>query len=133
MKISKNNFYALLASILLFSFCNNDNGDGDAAQAEKISASALMQKFETNLDKAQKKYLGKAVQIDGEILEISNNSLGNIVFGIKTKNKSGAQILCNMLADDMKYEPGDKVVIKGFCQDYKFNLLLDKCITVSED
>jgi len=117
--------------MLLLAACSGNEEDLNSTQkAEKISASALMKKFEKNPEDAEKKYLGKALEVSGRITEVSNNSLGSIIFVLKTESKAGAQVMCTMLSDNFKYEPGNDVKIKGFCHEYKFNVLMDKCVTV---
>jgi len=128
----KKSFYLTFAFlVLLLTACGGSEEDLNSTQnAEKISASSLMKKFERNTEDAEKRYIGKALEVSGRISEVSNNSLGSIIFVLKTESNTGAQVMCTMLSDNFKYEPGNDVKIKGFCNDYKFNVLLDKCVTI---
>ena len=80
----------------------------------KFTANALMKKFEKNAAKYDTVYAQKAIQIKGDKSSrwMPSSCLGNTVFVLKTKNKDGACIKCEMLNDDMQYEPGDKVCVK---------------------
>ena len=117
----------LLTSLLS---CNNDQEKGTStAKPLKFSANALMKKFEKNPEKYDTVYALKAIEVKGEIVEIESASLGNMIFSLKTKNKNGALIKCEMLNDDQQFEPGDKVAIKGFYKEYEMHIFLDKCLT----
>lgn len=115
-----------------FTSCSNDIEKGTSTvKPIKFTANALMQKFEKNAAKYDTVYAQKAIQIKGEIIEVDASSLGHTVFVLKTNNKDGAAIKCEMLNDDMQYEPGDKVCVKGFFKEYEFHVFLDKCLTCS--
>ena len=119
----------LFVAILTVS-CGSEDDENSTLKPNKINANSLMDKFESNTEKANLKYLGKALEVKGTITEISTNSLGFPVFTLKTKSKHQAQVMCTMLADNLKYEPGSEVSIKGFCIEYKFNVFLENCVTV---
>jgi len=125
------NFSFSLALMGLFS-CGGETEKGTSTvKPLKYSANALMKKFEKNAAKYDTVFAQKAIQIKGEIIEVDAASLGNTIFVLKTKSKDGATIKCEMLNDDMQYEPGDKVCIKGFFKEYQFHIFMNKCLTCS--
>lgn len=131
MTLKKHLYVTFAFFVLLLTACGGGEDDLNSTEnAEKISASTLMKKFERNPESSESRYLGKALEVSGRITEVSNNSFGSIIFVLKTESNSGAQVMCTMLSDNFKYEPGNDVKIRGFCNDYKFNILLDKCVTI---
>lgn len=126
--------YAIAFCSITYLFaCNEDISKGTStAKPIKVNASELMKKFVQNPKKYDTIYAQKALQVDGEIVEIEAASLGNTIFVLKTDNTDGAQIKCEMLNDDMQYQPGDPVTIKGFFKEYQFHIRLDKCVTTTK-
>lgn len=134
--MNKNLLYSLSGTFLLsvlFSCCNSGIEKGSSTDKPlKYSANSLMKKFEKNPEKYDTVFAQKAIQVRGVIKEIEAASLGNAIFVLKTKSKDGAAIKCVMLNDDMQFQPGDKVKIKGFYKEYQFDVVLDKCLTAGK-
>lgn len=131
MKTAKlNQSIFILFSLLIFASCSSDPEKGSSTSKPlKYSANNLMKKFEKNSAKYDTLLKQKAIKLEGKIKEIELGSLGKTMFVLSTKSKAGACIKCEMMSDDMQYEPGDKVCLIGFYKDYDFSLTLDKCIT----
>jgi uncharacterized protein (DUF2147 family) len=90
----------------------------------KISAEKLAEECATDKKAAQKKYEGKLVELDGEVITVGRKKDADYVTVYlkgfkKSADKAEWKVLCNVPADNPAYEQarklknGQKVVIKG--------------------
>lgn len=79
-----------------------------------LSIDKLCQDFSTNEATANKLYLNKAIEVRGQINEISNNLDGGTMLVFSASN--GIDYVESTLREKIPgLEPGTSVIIKGFC------------------
>lgn len=83
----------------------------------QLSAQALYDAFKANEADANVKYLDKAIQLSGEVTEITINQDGNKVVNFKT-NDPFVVINCTFKTDPGALKPGDNITFKGICTGY---------------
>lgn len=100
-----------------------------------LTASALYNDFETDEATATQKYVDKIIQVTGTItvIEVNADSTINITLGESSMTGS---VICTMKgAPDlagMGLANGSEVVIKGICSGMLMDVLLNKCVIVTE-
>jgi hypothetical protein len=86
-------------------------------QGVSVSAQALYDAFHTNEAAANAKYLDKAIQIQGEVANVSTNQDGKTVIDFKT-NDPFVVINCTFKQSPGALHPGETVTFKGICTGY---------------
>lgn len=108
-----------------------DTNDLEAAYS--VSADELFTYFENNEEEANKKYLGKILEVKGMVRDLSLGDSGELnlvlastseMFGVncgitKDKNSSYSQ-----------YKPGDSITVKGECTGISMDVVLTRCVIV---
>ncbi len=98
----------------------------DDKPSVSIAAEVLSKAFEHNEQQANATYLNKALTVNGTISELDKNQDGKTVVILQSEDPmSGVQ--CTM-RDDVTFEVGAQVTIKGFCNGYTTVVLLSDCI-----
>lgn len=96
-----------------------------------ISATELQAAYEADEKASDKKYLGKVVEVTGTLQSINKDSKGNISLLLDTDNPISA-VSCSLDLKSMVLtpliQPGQKVVIKGFCSGYLSDVVLVRCV-----
>lgn len=83
----------------------------------QLSAQALYDAFKANEASANASYLDKAIQLSGEVTEVTTNQDGNKVVNFKT-NDPFVVINCTFKTDPGELKPGDNIIFKGICTGY---------------
>ncbi len=99
-----------------------------AENAIDISAAQLSGEFERDEAIANKKYLGRAVQVTGTVSDISTNQENKPVLVLTGDDMGGVQ--CTLLNGDNTIKKGDLVTIKGFCSGFLTDVIINSCIVV---
>ena len=120
---------------------NRQNVDLSNVKADiKISAVNLIHEYETNDSSSNHKYLGKIVEVDGNIKEIKSDEKGfyTIVLG----DTSGlSSVRCSMDSthqkDASKLVAGSSTVIRGSCTGFNkdelglgSDVILNRCVII---
>jgi hypothetical protein len=98
----------------------------------KLTADNLFKEFEADETKANSKYLGKIIEIEGKIIGIKEFSGSyqisfiDEVFGVTCMVDSNYAI--QQKEELLKLKPGDTVKIKGQCNGYLSDVKLDRCV-----
>jgi len=93
-----------------------------------IDAASLLQAFETNEDSANIIYREKIILVTGTVGSITQDTTGYSVYLKESDAISG--IMCRFDRPDFNPElaaVGSKVGIKGLCNGYLMDVVLDKC------
>lgn len=109
---------------------NRTNKDLSKVKADvKISATNIINEYKANDSIADQKYLGKIIELNGNVKKVENDGTGNytIVMG---ENGSLSSVRCTMDTvyrnDASKVVEGSSVTVRGACTGYKKNELLDE-------
>ena len=94
----------------------------------EIKAAQLIHDFETDEQVANEKYLGKILIVDGELKDITEDSLSITLSLGSIGDISG--ILCSFdksVIEPGKVQKGQQLKVKGICTGYLLDVVLNKC------
>ena len=100
---------------------------------EKADAASLVSLYETDEQKANKRYLGKPIDVTGTIAEITNqhDTLVNVMLG-NPEGLHRVSCLLNVKHTDAlkQFKTGDKITIRGICTGYLMDVELNRCVVI---
>jgi uncharacterized protein (DUF1330 family) len=97
----------------------------------EIKSTELVSEFTASEEAANEKYLGKILQVDGEIEEIlGTDPTPTILVSGNEMNHVQA-----VFAKNMTFQPevGKSILLKGRCSGYLMDVILIDCVIVNED
>jgi len=98
----------------------------------KIEANDLYSEFQANEVLANKKYIGKTIEISGSIMDMDRDKQGATVLYIDADAGING-LLCTMeMNQKAKFEVGQEVTLKGLCSGYLQDVVLNKCVLIKE-
>ena len=93
--------------------------DKKQSQVNAILAQDLLDEYEGNQIRADKKYLNKKIQVQGTIYKISKSSTDYTVIELQGENRSYKSVQCVLLKTEdkraLQFSKGDNIVISGKC------------------
>jgi hypothetical protein len=108
---------AVTGGIMVYRIFTKPHRDVTTEKAVSISAQAIFDAFKNDEAAANKLYLDKAIQLSGEVLDISINQEGKTVVNFKT-NDPLFVINCTFKTNPGSLKPGDTINFKGICTGY---------------
>jgi hypothetical protein len=100
-----------------------------------MPATKLAEEFETDPSASNSKFIDRVIEVTGVISDISTDQNNSIVF-ILRDNETLKGVLCTVSEKSTKkaehYKVGDTVAIKGTCTGMLFEVVLNKCIIMSD-
>lgn len=117
---------AIGGGILAYNMWNKEHADASDMEGIVITASDLYKAFESDETKANATYVGKVVEVTGEVSEVKSDSItqvflsvpdammGGITIGIDARHTDGISAL----------KPGSTATFKGFCSGYLTDVVL---------
>lgn len=108
---------ALSAALTVYFVYAREHRDVTAEKGIQVTAQQLFEAFVADETKANGLYLDKAIQINGEVVNVSTNQDGNIVVDFKT-NDPFFVINCTFKTDPGALKAGDNITFKGICTGY---------------
>lgn len=117
---------AIGGGIFAYNMWNKDHADASDLPGIAISAGDLYKAFESDEAKANAMYVGKVVEVTGEVSEVKSDSItqvflsvpdammGGITIGIDARHTEGIASL----------KPGTTATFKGFCSGYLTDVVL---------
>ena len=96
---------------------NKPHRDVTTEKGVQLSAQNLYDAFKTNEQEANKQYLDKAIQLTGEVANVSTNQDGKTVVDFKT-NDPLVVINCTFKDNPGALKPGQTITFKGICTGY---------------
>ena len=111
--------FLLVAVIALIGIVmwNKPHKNVNDADTVKVAADDLYKAFLKDSAAAKKLYINKAVEVTGEVAQVSANQQYQTVILLKTTTE-GAYINCTLEQKEAIANVGTKIVIKGFCNGY---------------
>ncbi|HMV08522.1 MAG TPA: hypothetical protein PK325_08135 [Cyclobacteriaceae bacterium] len=97
-----------------------------------VTAGELFNDFATNEPEANKRYLDKAVEVTGEVMEVTSDmqrhpvvilATNDILFGVR----------CTMAEEHSTLKAGDAVAIKGICKGFLSDVIITDGILLVTD
>ncbi len=100
-------------------------------KAVQLTAQALFDAFKANETEANARYLDKAIELNGEVADITKNQEGNTVVNFKT-NDPLFVINCTFKTDPGVLQPGQTITFKGICTGYipDMNIVINEGVLV---
>ena len=104
-------------SIIVYKIYNKPHRDVITERGVELSAQKLYDAFRTNETEANKLYLDKAIEMTGEVSELTTNQDGNVVVNFKTSDPLFV-INCTFKTNPGALKPGQTITFKGICTGY---------------
>lgn len=118
----------MAAGIGFYYFNKGVEGLENVESDYELSADALFNAFDTNESEALLNYEGKVISVTGKVARIkSTDSTTNIT--IYAENAMAGGINCSFNKVISTIKKGDEVSIKGRCQGYLMDVILNNCTT----
>lgn len=103
---------------------------GEETAMAFIAADSLSGQYQRDEQEANRRYLGKVIEVTGRLSEIQHNGRSEI--WILSAQPGGAGINCELFAaeqdTDAAPKPGDIVTIKGKCTGFLMDVNLSDCV-----
>lgn len=115
---------AAIAILIFFNLPGASTKNKDAAF--NISPQEILSSFQQDEKTANKKYLGKVVSIKGKVKSIEKDKKESTVIMLDTGD-SMANILCTMENEPNNITIGQELTIKGMCNGYLMDVVLNRC------
>lgn len=101
--------------------------------AFKLTATALNESYEKNEKEANEKYLGKIIEVTGEISSIEKDSTATLV--LSTGGNSMSTVRCTLSprekAGENSLSVGNRIKLKGKCTGKLFDVVLINCYVIN--
>ena len=98
--------------------------------AFSISSIELFNEFAKNENQANRKYIGKTVEVEGTIEEIDKDKNGATVLFLSSSDAMNG-ILCTLEPGQKdNYPVGKTIKVKGLCTGFLQDVVLNKCIVI---
>lgn len=110
---------------------NISNVEPDAS----VSASALVEIYESDEAKANHQFLGKTLQVTGAIAEINNqqDTLVNVLIGESNSMHKVSCLLDNRYTALVRnYRVGQQIIIRGVCTGYLMDVEMNRCVMIEK-
>jgi Tfp pilus assembly protein PilV len=107
----------LAAAGFVYYVYNRPHRDVSTEKGVQLSAQNLYDAFRTNENNANKLYLDKAIELTGEVADISTNQDGKTVVNFKTSDPL-VVINCTFRDNPGELKPGQTITFKGICTGY---------------
>ena len=99
----------------------------------KLSAMELFTAFELNENTANQQFLGKTLEVQGEIKSIDNKADSPTATVYLDGGGLLGGIACEMAKDKLSDDlaPGQSILIKGICSGLLMDVVLNRCVIVN--
>ena len=98
-----------------------------------ITATDLLTAFEGDEAAAAAKYVGKTVEVTGEISTVTPGENSSLNVALKT-GSDFSSVICSVPEGPAagKHEAGQQVTVRGECSGYLMDVLLKNCVILSQ-
>ena len=107
----------ITGGLIVFVIYNKAHRDVTKEMGVRLSPQSLFDAFKTNEATANAKYLDKAIEMKGEVTEVTTNQDGKVVVNFKT-NDPFFVINCTFKINQGPLQPGTTIIFKGICTGY---------------
>jgi hypothetical protein len=116
---------AVVGGVMAYRIWNAPHRDVREEDGIEVTAQGIVYAYVANEKQADSLYLDNAIEVIGEISEISKNQQDKTIIVLKT-NDPMAGIRCTM-KEEIAVKVGDKIKIKGKCTGYLMDVTLVDC------
>jgi hypothetical protein len=98
-----------------------------------VSVDSIITAYENDETKANTKFLGKTILVNGIIVEMNNqhDTLLNVIMGNNGLHNVSCLLNNEELENFKKYSVGKPVSIKGICTGFLADVELNRCVIIS--
>lgn len=121
------------ASVYIYNEYNRKPADlTDVKPAFNLSATDIVKEFETDEPAANKKYLGKIIQVTGTMASAGyqHDTLVSIILGEGLHNVSCELDKRHFIKTLVQQQEANSITIKGICTGYLMDVEMNRCIIV---
>lgn len=96
-----------------------------------IDAKELYNAFDRDEDLANKSYLDKVLEVNGQVDTVMKNENGGLVIVLSTGGEMGsvtAELDPSIKLDHETFNKGEKITVKGVCAGKLIDVVLNRCI-----
>ncbi len=111
----------------VFVYSNTHHRDVTNEEGIAVTAKDLVKEFQTNETAANNKYLNKAVEVIGEVSETKTDQAGNITIVLKSDD-AFSNVFCTLKSGNPQPKQGAKVAVKGICNGFLSDVVLNEAI-----
>ena len=98
-----------------------------------LNADDLFRQFENDEAEANKKYLGKIIEVQGKVRDLSIGDSGELNMVLASESEMfGINCGLSKLSQDKykNYKVGDSIILKGECTGVSMDVVLTRCVIV---
>jgi hypothetical protein len=123
----------LAAAGVVYYVYNKPHRDVSKEQGVKLTAQGLYDAFRTDEAAANTLYLDKAIELTGEVADVSTNQDGKRVVNFKTSDPL-VVINCTFKDHPGELNPGQSITFKGICTGYipDANVVINEGVLVKQ-
>ena len=98
----------------VFVYSKNHHRDAADEKGIVVNAADVAAEYQANEQSANAKYLDKALEVTGEVMEVGKNQEGKTTVALKT-NDIMTTVFCTLKDSAAIVQPNQKITIKGIC------------------
>lgn len=143
MRNKKRLFIAVFALLVLvaggyfiYNTWNKEHANASDVEALNVDSGKLLREFQSNENEANKAYLSKVLELEGEVVEIGTDSATKIILSVPDEMMEGIVVsLDKRYAENAKnIKTGMRIKVKGFCSGYlqMSGVVLNDAVIVQE-
>ncbi|WP_440067692.1 OB-fold protein [Tenacibaculum discolor] len=99
------------------------------------NATDLLYEFENDEEVANRKFLDKIIQVNGQISKVEASENNDIILTLKNQKDGLGTVICNLSTKENKklinLKEGQIVSVKGICTGYLMDVILVRCNVVN--
>jgi len=126
-------FFMVLFGILAgFYFYNLKHKDLQKVKPDFVlTASDLLEAFETDENEATSKYVNNVIEVTGTILQIKSGENNTLSISLKTESDFSS-VICTLEGnpDLSVFNTDEQITIRGECSGFLLDVLLNNCVVV---
>jgi len=97
-----------------------------------LTSSELLSSYETDEVNANSLYLDKVISVKGKVDKVSEDSAGYSVYLKEPDDLAGIICSFDKTSEGISaVHPGDTILVKGICNGYLLDVVLNKCILIN--
>ena len=123
---------AIITALLVgYRIYNKPHRSAAEGPALVLNAADLAAAYNKNEADANKQYLGKTLELTGVVDAVLENQQHGKTIMLQGDAMSGVQ--CAMLDSAVTAVKGDSITIRGFCNGFLADVVMDRCILIVPD
>ncbi len=118
-------------AVIAYKMYNKPHRNIAAAEAIKVTGTAIVTAYEANEQQANAQYLDKVLEVSGEVTDLSKNQKGETVITLKGSDMGG--LICTLEGTlPVEIKTGSTITLKGICTGYLTDVVLVRCTVQSK-